>query len=292
MTLDPAGGGPSRRPADPVARALGAGALVVATTACVFAMAGASPATSERAQAPVASAAARRRATGRRPAALPGPSTRPRPLGILRLDRRKRFPASVLPKVAAARRADRLDGATRADLTLTCAPATVDMGTWCIDASPHPVPPQDAGRDDFFYATRACAAAGGWLPSAAQLLGAVERVKLAGTIDDSELTATVDEDPADGRKDQREMSSTLFTTIAGSSAAGSQGVTSGSRGNPLAGEPDPQTRPADPQPATVQYMTVYDNRDKGGFAGGRPITTPERFRCAYAKPQGETAEER
>jgi len=291
MTSDPAGRDRSRK-ADPVARALGAGSLAVAIAACVFAMAGASPAQPEADRGAVAQAAARRRGPARRSARLPGPSTRPRPLGILRLDRRKRFPASVLPKVAAARSADRLGGATREQLTLQCAPTTIDMGTWCIDASPYPVPPEDAGKDDFLYATRTCAAAGGWLPSAAQLIGAVDRVKLAGTIDDSELTATIDEDPADGRKDQREMSSTLFTTIAGSSAAGSQGVTSGSRGNPLSGEPDPQPRPADPQPSTVQYMTVYDNRDKGGFAGGKPINSPERFRCAYAKPQGPTVEER
>jgi hypothetical protein len=290
MTPDPAhSGGPGQR--DRVARTLGAGALAVAVAACLFAMIGSSPAAPGGDGAVTAQTAAKQ-ARPRRRARLPGASTKPRPLGILRLDRRKRFPASVVPKVAAARTADRVGGETADRLTLQCAPTTVDLGTWCLDASTYPVPPQDAGRDDFFYATRACEDAGGWLPSAAQLIGAADRVKLAGTIDDDQLTAAIDEDPSDGFKDQREMSSTLFTTIAGSSAAGSQGVTSGSRGNPLAGEPDPQTRPADPQPTTVQYMTVYDNRNKGGFAGGKPITSPERFRCAYAKPQGPTSEER
>jgi hypothetical protein len=40
-------------------------------------------------------------------------------------------------------------------------------------------------------------------------------------------------------------------------------------------------------------MTVYDNHDLGGFAGGQPISKAERFRCAYAKAQGAAvAEER
>ena len=63
------------------------------------------------------------------------------------------------------------------------------------------------------------------------------------------------------------MSSTLVTIAAGSSAAGSQGVSEGSRGDPRAGEPDPVPLPANPSPETLQYVTVYDNRDKGGFAG-------------------------
>jgi hypothetical protein len=288
MRPDPDRSG-AARPADPVARALGAGALLVAIAACVFAMTGSSPAAPEHRAAVAAPGASV--AAARRRAALPGPSTRPRALGILRLDRRKRFPASVMPKVAAARRADRLGGATREQLTLGCPATTVDLGSWCLDSSTYPVPPQDAGKDDWFYAVGACVDAGGWLPTAAQLLGAADRVKLSGTIDDDELTASIDEDPADGLKDQREMSASLFTTIAGSSAAGSQGVTGGSRGNPLAGEPDPQTRPADPQPSTLQYMTVYDNRNRGGFAGGKPVNSPERFRCAHAKTQGAAAGE-
>ncbi|MDO8188672.1 hypothetical protein Q5424_17240 [Conexibacter sp. JD483] len=279
----------SRR-SDPVARLLGGSALAVAIIGCVFAMTASSPAAPDRDAGPTAVAAARRtakrRASKRRAPALPGASTRPRPLGILRLDRSKRFPASVIPKIASARAADRLGGATRDALTLGCAATTVDLGTWCLDASTQPIPPEDAGKDDFFYATKTCIDAGGYLPSAAQLIGAADRVKLASTIDDDVVTASVDEDRSDGYKDQREMSSTLFTTIAGASAAGSEGVSAGSKGNPLAGEPDPQVRPADPRPATVQYMTVYDNRNRGGFAGGKPINTPERFRCAYDKAQG------
>jgi hypothetical protein len=296
MRSDLSSPGGARR-SDPVARLLGGSALLVAIIGCVFAMTASSPAAPEGGR-PVAAAqaAARTRAGSRRgaksrKAALPGASTRPRPLGILRLDRRKRYPASVIPKVAAARAADRVGGATRDDLTLACPATTVDIGSWCVDASNYPVPPEDAGKDDWFYAVKMCVRMGGYLPTAAQLIGAAERVKLAGTIDDSELTASIDEDPTDGSKDQREMSASLFTTIAGSSAAGSEGVTAGSKGNPLAGEPDPQTRPADPQPTTLQYMTVYDNRDKGGFAGGKSVNSPERFRCAYGKSQGEQSGE-
>jgi hypothetical protein len=92
-------------------------------------------------------------------------------------------------------------------------------------------------------------------------------------------------------KDRREMSSTLITTTSGGSAAGSQGVTPGSKGNTRAGEPDPVPVPADPAPDTLQYVTVYDNRNRGGFAGGKEVQQPENFRCAFAKAQGGGAGE-
>ncbi len=75
------------------------------------------------------------------------------------------------------------------------------------------------------------------------------------------------------------------------SAAGSQGVSDGSRGDPRAGEPDPAPQPANPAPETLQYVTVYDNGDKGGFAGSRPVSQPEQFRCAFDKAQGADAAE-
>jgi hypothetical protein len=78
------------------------------------------------------------------------------------------------------------------------------------------------------------------------------------------------------------MSGDLFTTTAGSAAAGSEGVTAGSRGNQAQGEPDPTPMPANPSPETLQYVTVYDNHNHGGFAGGAPVGRPENFRCAYA----------
>jgi hypothetical protein len=132
---------------------------------------------------------------------------------------------------------------------------------------------------------------GGFLPSADELLSAADEVKLVSTIDDSVVTASVDEDPTDGLKDRREMSSTLITTSAGSTAAGSLGVTQGSKGDPKQGEPDPVPVPKDPAPSTLQYVTVFDNRNKGGFAGGKPVGQPESFRCAFNKAQRGAAVE-
>jgi hypothetical protein len=116
-------------------------------------------------------------------------------------------------------------------------------------------------------------------------------VKLASTIDDSQLTAVIDIDPSDGTKDRREMSATLVTTAGGASAAGSEGVTDGSRGDPKQGEPDPVPLPANPFPETLQYVTVYDNHDKGGFAGSKPVSQSETFRCAYDKLEGMSKRE-
>jgi hypothetical protein len=138
------------------------------------------------------------------------------------------------------------------DLTDNCDPQTVDLGTWCLQTSTYPLDNADIGRNDYFFATRKCVEAGGFVPTAAQLIGAADRVKLSSTIDDARLTATIDVDPSDGLKDRREMSATLITTQAGSSAAGSQGVTEGSRGDPRADEPDPVPLPANPSPESLQ----------------------------------------
>lgn len=160
----------------------------------------------------------------------------------------------------------------------------IKFGSWCLEAAPHKIPPEDVGLNDYFYATQTCAREGGWLPSAAQLIGAARKASLQSTIDDDPGTSGAEEfpDPARGIKDKREMSGDLFTTTAGSVAAGSEGVTVGSRGNQSQGEPDPTPMPASPSPETLQYVTVYDNRNFGGFAGGSPVGKPENFRCAYA----------
>lgn len=213
--------------------------------------------------------------------------SKPRANSLLLLDRRGRFPARAIPKVSSARNADRVGGQRAADLQLNCRAEAVDMGTWCLLANTYPLPPEDTGKNDFFYATKACADMGGYLPTAAQLVGAAEKVKLASTIDDDRLTASIDLDPSDGLKDRREMSATLATTAAGSSAAGALGVSDGSKGDPKAGEPDPAPLPASPAPETLQYVTVYDNRNRGGFAGSKPVGQPENFRCAFDKVQGE-----
>jgi hypothetical protein len=216
---------------------------------------------------------------------------KPRPNAVLKLDRKGKFPAAAIPKVASAKNADRVGRKSAADLTMTCDPQTVDLGTWCLQSAPFPLPNEDIGKNDYSYASAACVEAGGFLPTAAQLIGAASRVKLASTIDDAPVSSSPDVDPSDGTKDRREMSATLITTQAGSSAAGSEGVTEGSRGDPKAGEPDPVPLPANPAPQSLQYVTVYDNHDKGGFAGSKPVSAPETFRCGFNKAQGAAATE-
>ncbi len=160
----------------------------------------------------------------------------------------------------------------------------IGFGTWCLEASPHTIPPSDVGKNDYFYAAQTCAREGGWLPSAAQLIGAAPKAPLQSTIDDSPATSGTEEFPeaARGIKDKREMSGDLFTVTAGADAAGSEGVTAGSRGVGAQGEPDPVPAPANPVPETLDYVTVYDNHNMGGFAGGEPVGKAETFRCAYA----------
>ncbi|MBA3300555.1 MAG: hypothetical protein H0T15_01690 [Thermoleophilaceae bacterium] len=219
--------------------------------------------------------------------ALPGASVKPKKFGLLRLNKKKKFPAKVIPTVRRAKIASKLGGKSAADLTLQCNADEVDLGRFCMLAAPYPAANDEIGKTNFFFATQKCVELGGWLPSAGELVGAAERVKLSSTIDDSQLGASVDQDPTDGLKDRREMSSTLVTTAAGSSAAGSQGVTDGSRGDPKQGEQDPAPLAANPVPDTLQYVTVYDNRDKGGFAGSKTVAQSETFRCAFPKIQGK-----
>jgi len=217
--------------------------------------------------------------------------SKPKPNAVLRLDKKGKFPAKAIPTVARAKSADALSDDAAAALTASCAPTSVDLGTWCLMASPYPLTNDEIGKNGYAFATQKCVSLGGYLPTAAQLMGAAAQVKLNSTIDDSQLTASIDLDPTDGLKDRREMSSTLITTAAGSSAAGSEGVTDGSKGDPHQTEPDPTPFPANPMPGTLQYVTVYDNHDKGGFAGGAPVAQPEAFRCAFDKLAGAAQQE-
>jgi hypothetical protein len=210
-------------------------------------------------------------------------SAKPRAGAILLLGRNGKFAAAAIPTVADARR---VGGKTVAQLEGQCLPDTVDIGTWCLESTPFPLAKEDLGKNDFPFAVKTCEKAGGWLPSAAELLGGAERVKLESTIHDSQLTATIPLDPTRGLKDEREMSSTLVTTEAGSEAAGSEGVSEGATGNPRQGQSNPVPLPANPLPETLQYVTVYDNGNKGGFAGSEPVGDPENFRCAYDKAPG------
>jgi hypothetical protein len=209
--------------------------------------------------------------------------TRPRAGGILLLGRNRKFPAAAIPTVG---NAARVGGKTAEELSGTCPPATVDLGTWCLDTAPYPLSKEQLGKNNFVFASKACEAEGGWLPSAAELIGAAERVKLESTIHDSQLTATVNLDPSRGLKDEREMSSTLVTTEAGSAAAGFEGVSEGATGNPRQGQANPAPLPANSMPESLQYVTVYSNGQKGGFAGSEPVIDAENFRCAFNKAAG------
>jgi hypothetical protein len=160
------------------------------------------------------------------------------------------------------------------------------MGTWCIGRLPYTPQPWEVGKTNYFFATQKCVSLGGYLPSAGQLIGVAPKISLESVIHDNPRTALVETDPTVGLKDQREMSSTLVTTAAGSDAAGSEGVSRGSTGDPRTGEPNPTPQPAVPEPETLQYVTVYDNHNHGGFAGSEPVSAPENFRCAFNKVPG------
>lgn len=210
-------------------------------------------------------------------------SATPHAGGILLLGHNRKFPASAIPTV---HEASRVGGKTAAEISGSCPPATIDLGTYCMDTAPFPLSKEQQGHNNFIFASKACQKEGGWLPSAAELLGAAERVKLESTIHDSQLTATINLDPSRGLKDEREMSSTLVTTEAGSAAAGFEGVSEGATGNPRQGQPNPVPLPANSLPESLQYVTVYSNGQKGGFAGSEPVSTPENFRCAFNKAPG------
>lgn len=210
-------------------------------------------------------------------------SSKPTASGVLLLGKNKKFPASAIPTV---KNATHIDGQTPEQLTGTCPPDTVDLGTWCLDSAPYSLTKADLGKNNFIWASKACEAEGGWLPSASELLGAAARVKLESTIHDSRLTATINQDPSRGLKDEREMSSSLVTTEAGSAAAGFEGVSEGATGDPRQGQANPIPLPANPLPESLQYVTVYSNGTLGGFAGSEPVIDAENFRCAFNPTPG------
>lgn len=210
-------------------------------------------------------------------------SAKPYPGGVLLLGKNKKFTAAAIPTV---KNSSEVDG-MNVDALFSCPPTTVDLGTWCLMSAPYPLTNAQVGENNWFWASQTCVEEGGFLPSAAELIGAAKRVKLESTIHDSPLTATVEQDPTVGLKDQREMSSTLVTTQAGSDAAGSEGVSPGATGDPRTGEPNPAgPLPPVPEPETAQYVTVYSNGTKGGLAGSEPVSHPENFRCGFYKSPG------
>jgi hypothetical protein len=213
-------------------------------------------------------------------------SSSPRPGALLTLGRNGKFPASAIPTVSTAENAKRFDGKTAAQIVATCPPLTVDLGTWCLESTAFPLTKEELGKNNYLWASKKCEEEGGWLPDSSELLGAAARVKLESTIHDSPLTATINLDPTRGLKDEREMSSSLVTTEAGSAAAGFEGVSEGATGDPRQGQANPVPLPADPFPESLQYVDVYSNGTKGGFAGSQSVSEPQNFRCAYFPTPG------
>jgi hypothetical protein len=238
-----------------ILRLSGPTALVVSLIALIFSMAGVSPGKSRHAS---------------------------RGGKVVRTGKNGKISTGVIPKVPQAVDADTVGGTKVDDLTPSCAPDQVDLGTWCLQNTTYAPQPDEVGKTSYFWAAQKCVDEGGYLPTAAQLIGAANRVKLSSTIDDNQTTALIDVDPTDGTRDLREMSATLVTTTAGASSAGSQGVTDGSTGDPKQGQPNPAPRPANPSPDTLQYV---------GFAGSEPVSQPERFRCAFDKQPGAQNQE-
>jgi hypothetical protein len=172
----------------------------------------------------------------------------------LRLGPDARFPASAIPSATRAATAERIGTTTLSRALLGCPPDAAAMGTWCLDRDVRgTATPADAAR--------VCVRRGGVVPTAARLIGAAPRVRLSSRADDRPSMALT---ARDGRTDLREQSSTPITSTTGSAAAGST---------------------QNPTPATLQVVAVFDNTNRGGFAGAVPTSSAERFRCAYLRRQ-------
>jgi hypothetical protein len=266
---------------DPVPRLFSAATLGISILALVFSMTG-------------LAAAATGAPSGRKPTSSSGTASKEAPAKKQAAATKQREAARKKREAAKAQKAAKKKTAALekqiASLELQCpVSGAIDMGSYCLEGTTYKVPTSETGQNDYMWATRKCTEEGGWLPTAAELIGAANKVSLKSTIDDSPATSATSEVPeaANGIKDEREMTADLFTTAAGASAAGSEGVTAGAKGVGTIGEPDPVPMPANPVPNTLDYITVYDNHDAGGFAGGVAVGKPEPFRCAYAKAQGK-----
>ena len=63
-------------------------------------------------------------------------SSKPHAGGVLLLGKNRKFPAAAIPTV---KNATRVGGKTAEQLAGTCPPATVDLGSWCLDTAPYPL---------------------------------------------------------------------------------------------------------------------------------------------------------
>ena len=71
-------------------------------------------------------------------------SSKPRAGGLLVLGKNRKFPAAAIPTV---KNATRVDGKTAEQLAGTCPPATVDLGSWCLDTAPYPADQRAGGQE-------------------------------------------------------------------------------------------------------------------------------------------------
>ena len=237
-------------------RSLAMAALVISVVALVFSMTGVSEAVRKR--------------------AFPGASTKPQPYGVLRLNKHRKFPAARDPEGAPrAQRADRLGGKRAEDLTRDCAPEHGRLR--------HLVPDERAlrrsrttrsARTTTSSRRRSASSSAATCRPPAQLIGAAPRVKLASTIDDSQLSASIDLDPTDGMKDRREMSATLSRPSRPARARRARRASPRARkGDPEQGEPDPVPLPANPQPGDAPVRDRLRQPRQGrlrGLQAGQP----------------------
>ncbi len=77
-------------------------------------------------------------------------TSKPKAGAVLLLGKNHKFPAGAIPTVANAKR---VGGRTAEQLAGTCPPATVDIGTWCLDSAPYPLTKADAGKNNYFWAS-------------------------------------------------------------------------------------------------------------------------------------------
>ncbi len=78
-------------------------------------------------------------------------SSKPHAGAILVLGKNGKFPASAIPTV---KNANKVGGKTATELAGTCPPATVDIGTWCIDSAPYPLTKADLGKNNYIWAAQ------------------------------------------------------------------------------------------------------------------------------------------
>ncbi|HWJ50692.1 MAG TPA: hypothetical protein VNR42_06710, partial [Solirubrobacteraceae bacterium] len=76
-------------------------------------------------------------------------SATPHAGGVLLLGKNRKFPASAIPTV---RNASRIAGKTPEQLSGTCPPQSVDLGTWCLDTAPYPLTNAQAGKNNYVWA--------------------------------------------------------------------------------------------------------------------------------------------